>query len=81
MVSRFSAVACASRTGAAAVAAVAVLVALASSAAAAPASCNGIGFRVLHNDQSGGGILPDGSYTVSSPNLGCSTASSYLPRF
>ena len=68
-------------TGAAAVAVLAVSVALASSAAAAPASCNGIGFTVLHNDQSSGVILPAGSYTVSSPNLGCSTASSYFTTF
>jgi hypothetical protein len=66
---------------AAAVAALAASVALATSATAAPASCNGIGFTVLHNDQSGGVILPAGSYTVSSPNLGCVTASNYFTTF
>ncbi len=68
-------------SGAAAVAAVAASVALVTPAAAAPASCTGISFTVLHNDQSGGVILPGGSYTVSSPNLGCSTASSYFTTF
>ena len=68
-------------TGAAAIAALAASVALATSATAAPASCKGIGFTVLHNDQSGGVILPGGSYTVSSPNLSCSTASSYFTTF
>ena len=68
-------------TGAIAVAALAASVALANSATAAPASCHGIGFTVLHNDQSGGVILPGGSYTVSSPNLSCSTASNYFTTF
>jgi Protein of unknown function (DUF4232) len=68
-------------TGTAAVAAVAASVAVASPATAAPASCNGISFTVLHNDQSGGVILPGGSYTVSSPNLGCLTASNYFTTF
>jgi hypothetical protein len=68
-------------TGAAAVAAVAASVAVASPATAAPASCNGISFTVLHNDQSGGVILPGGSYTVSSPNLGCKTASNNFTTF
>ena len=36
---------------------------------------------MLHNDQSGGVILPSGSYTVSSPNLGCQTASNYFTTF
>ena len=54
-------------TGAVAVAALAASVALATPATAAPASCDGISFTVLHNDQSGGLILPGGSYTVSSP--------------
>ncbi len=67
--------------GTAAVAAVTASVAVASPATAAPASCNGIGFTVLHNDQSGGVILPGGSYTVSSPNLGCLTASNYFTTF
>jgi hypothetical protein len=68
-------------TAAAAVAGLVASVPLATPAAAAPASCNGIGFTVLHNDQSGGVILPGGSYTVSSPNLACSTASSYFTTF
>jgi len=68
-------------TGAAAVAALAASVALANAATAAPASCNGISFTVLHNDQSGGVILPGGSYTVSSPNLSCSTASNNFTTF
>jgi Protein of unknown function (DUF4232) len=69
-------------TGSAAVAALAASVALATTAAAAaPASCNGISFTVLHNDQSGGVILPGGSYTVSSPNLGCLTASNNFTTF
>jgi hypothetical protein len=68
-------------TGAAAVAALAASVALATPATATPASCRGISFTVLHNDQSGGVILPGGSYTVSSPNLGCATASNYFTTF
>jgi hypothetical protein len=82
MTSRFSRYrACALTIGSVAVAAVAASVALATPAAAAPASCNGISFTVLHNDQSGGVILPGGSYTVSSPNLGCLTASNYFTTF
>ena len=68
-------------TGLAGVAVVAASVALATPATAAPASCDGISFTVLHNDQSGGVILPGGSYTVSSPNLGCLTASNYFTTF
>lgn len=68
-------------TGTAAVTAMAVSVAVASPATAAPASCNGISFTVLHNDQSAGVILPGGSYAVSSPNLGCLTASKYFTTF
>jgi Protein of unknown function (DUF4232) len=68
-------------TGAAAVAVLAASIAVATPAAAALGSCNGIGFTVLHNDQSGGVILPSGSYTVSSPNLGCQTASNYFTTF
>ena len=68
-------------TGAAAAAALAASVALATPAMAAPASCDGISFTVLHNDQSGGLVLPGGSYTVSSPNLGCLTASNYFTTF
>ena len=67
--------------GAAALAALAASVAVATPATAAPASCNGISFTVLHNDQSGGVILPGGRYTVSSPNLGCRTASNYFTTF
>ena len=65
----------------AAVASLAASVALATPATAAPASCDGISFTVLHNDQSGGVILPGGSYTVSSPNLGCLTASNNFTTF
>jgi len=68
-------------TGATAVVALAASVAVATPAMAAPASCDGISFTVLHNDQSGGVILPGGSYTVSSPNLGCLTASNYFTTF
>ena len=68
-------------TGTAAVALLAASIAVATPATAAPASCNGIGFTVLHNDQSGGVILPGGKYTVSSPNLGCQTASNYFTTF
>ena len=67
--------------GAAAIAVLAAAIALATPATAAPASCAGISFTVLHNDQSGGLVLPGGSYTVSSPNLGCSTASNYFTTF
>jgi hypothetical protein len=68
-------------TGAAAVAALAASAVLAAPATATPASCKGISFTVLHNDQSGGVILPGGSYTVSSPNLSCATASKYFTTF
>jgi hypothetical protein len=68
-------------SAAAAVALLAASIAVATPASAAPASCNGISFTVLHNDQSGGVILPGGSYTVSSPNLGCQTASNYFTTF
>jgi Protein of unknown function (DUF4232) len=67
--------------GAAAAAALAAAVAFAAPATAAPGSCNGIRFTVLHNDQSGGVILPGGSYIVSSPNLGCMAASNYFTTF
>jgi hypothetical protein len=71
--------------GGAVAAALAVTVAVATSATAAtPATANctaGISFRVLHNDQSGGVILPAGTYTVSSPNLGCKPASNYFATF
>jgi hypothetical protein len=68
--------------GVAAALAVAVTVATSATAAApAKASCTGISFTVLHNDQSGGVILPAGKYTVSSPNLGCKPASNYFTTF
>jgi Protein of unknown function (DUF4232) len=70
--------------GGVASAALAVAVGVATSATAAtpaPASCTGISFSVLHNDQSGGVTLPAGKYTVSSPNLGCKTASNYFTTF
>jgi len=67
--------------GAAAIAVLAAAVALTTPAKAAPASCAHISFTVLHNDQSGGLVLPAGSYTVSSPNLSCSTASNYFTTF
>ena len=47
----------------------------ASALASSTASCKGISFTVLHNDHSGGVTLPAGPYTVSSPNLSCSAAS------
>jgi hypothetical protein len=47
----------------------------------AKASCKGISFTVLHNDSSGGVTLPKGKYTVSSPNLGCKTASNFFTKF
>src|ERR1700753_2236587 len=61
--------------------AAAVATTAATAATAAPASCSGISFTVLHNDQSGGVILPGGSYTVSSPNLGCKPASNFFTTF
>src|ERR1700722_8736249 len=71
-------------TGGVAAAALAVTVGVATSATAATpaqASCPGIGFTVLHNDQSGGVPLPAGAYTVSSPNLACKPASNYFTTF
>ena len=55
--------------GAAAALAVGVGVATTAATAAtpAPASCPGISFTVLHNDQSGGVTLPGGKYTVYEP--------------
>jgi hypothetical protein len=44
-------------------------------------SCQGIGFTVLHNDRSGGLVLPGGPYKVSSPDFSCATASSYFTTF
>jgi hypothetical protein len=66
------------------VAALGASVAIAATASAAPqatASCTGISFTVLHNDQSGGVILPAGKYNVTSPNLGCKPASNYFTTF
>ena len=70
--------------GGVAAAALAIAVAATTSASAATAtSCTGTGFTfsVLHNDQSGGVILPAGKYSVSSPNLGCTTASKFFTTF
>src|SRR3984957_7186582 len=68
--------------GGIAAAALAVAFTVATSATAAtPAPCTGISFSVLHNDQSGGVILPAGKYTVSSPNLACKPASNYFATF
>jgi hypothetical protein len=70
--------------GGIAAAALAVAFTVATSATAATpaqASCTGISFSVLHNDQSGGVILPAGKYTVSSPNLGCKPASNFFTTF
>src|ERR1700729_2494188 len=70
--------------GGIAAAALAVAFTVATSATAATpaqASCTGISFTVLHNDQSGGVILPAGKYSVSSPNLGCTTASHFFTTF
>jgi hypothetical protein len=66
---------------AAALVAPAAIATPASAAGLATASCKGISFSVLHNDSSGGVILPQGKYTVSSPNLGCKTASNYFTTF
>ena len=64
-----------------ALAAVVAVTSSASAATAAKVSCKGISFTVLHNDQSGGVILPAGKYTVSSPNLGCKPASNLFTTF
>ena len=64
-----------------ALAAPAAITTLASAATPATTSCKGIGFSVLHNDSSGGVILPQGKYTVSSPNLACNTASNFFTTF
>jgi hypothetical protein len=44
-------------------------------------ACAGIGFTVLHNDQAGRASLPAGSYTVSSRNMDCGTASADFTSF
>ncbi len=59
----------------------ALAIAVVPAASAATASCKGISFTVLHNDSSGGVTLPQGRYTVSSPNLGCKPASNYFTTF
>jgi hypothetical protein len=61
--------------------AVGVATTVATAATPAAASCTGISFSVLHNDQSGGVTLPKGTYAVSSPNLGCKPASNYFTTF
>jgi hypothetical protein len=48
---------------------------------ATAANCQGIGFTVLHNDRSGGLVLPAGPYKVSSPDFSCQTASAYFTNF
>src|ERR1700761_9066908 len=71
--------------GSVATAALAAGVGVVSTATAAPAaataSCKTISFTVLHNDSSGGGTLPAGTYAVSSPNLSCQSASAYFKTF
>jgi hypothetical protein len=71
--------------GGVAAAALGASVVVTTTAAAAPqatASCTqGISFKVLHNDSSGGVTLPAGNYKVSSPNLGCIPASNYFKTF
>jgi hypothetical protein len=47
----------------------------------AATNCPGIGFTVLHNDRSGGVVLPAGSYKVSSASFSCKAASSYFTTF
>src|ERR1700733_6395900 len=64
-----------------ALAAAAAVATSATAATTAQASCKGISFTVLHNDQSGGVMLPAGPYTVSSPNLGCKPASNLFTTF
>jgi Protein of unknown function (DUF4232) len=71
----------AAAVAAAAFAALVAVTTSASAATAAKVSCKGISFTVLHNDQSGGVILPAGKYTVSSPNLGCKPASNLFTMF
>ena len=77
---RLRALAAAGLTAVVLAAAVAVATS-ASAATSAAVSCKGISFSVLHNDSSGGVTLPKGKYTVSSPNLGCKTASNFFTTF
>jgi hypothetical protein len=51
------------------------------SAQISKAGCQGISFTVLHNDRSGGLVLPAGPYKVSSPDFSCKTASAYFTTF
>jgi hypothetical protein len=44
-------------------------------------ACPGIGFTVLHNDRSGGIVLPKGAYTVSSQTMTCQAASADFTNF
>jgi hypothetical protein len=44
-------------------------------------TCPGIGFTVLHNDRSGGIVLPKGPYTVSSQTMTCKAASADFTNF
>ena len=44
-------------------------------------ACPGIGFTVLHNDRSGGVVLPKGPYTVSSATISCKAASQDFTNF
>jgi hypothetical protein len=43
--------------------------------------CDGISFRVLHNDHAGKVSTPAGAYTISSRNMDCGTASADLASF
>jgi hypothetical protein len=44
-------------------------------------ACPSIGFTVMHNDRTGGLVLPAGRYRVWSPNLSCKTASADFTTF
>jgi hypothetical protein len=44
-------------------------------------SCDGIGFRVLNNDNAGNGYMPAGRYKIFSRNLDCGTASAEFTAF
>ena len=43
--------------------------------------CDGISFRVLHNDHAGKVSTPAGAYTISSRNMDCGTASADFASF
>jgi hypothetical protein len=49
-----------------------------SAKAASLTACSGVSFVVLHNDRAGNAYLPAGSYTVSSGNMDCGSASADL---